>query len=298
MRQLPRVIAAERIVQNLHTRQLECPPKRHNLWRDGTEILRDEGERTELLTCSGEHFSPWLRTPHPTACRSSTCRNLIGVVKANEVINTDTIETPQRASKSAAPPIEALSTMRLPAIMWMAPQLAVRGKTVGRHPCHNARASTRVETKQSWIRCDICAVKRDEDRHITKEAYTPTGSVRAQAFPLTIKLKLQEGVIPMGILLITRPTIKPCPLATHKGSIRAALEPASETEHFECLKKGRLLRGARSVKVAPGMSPSRRQRLPAKTRGCSTRFTQRSCGDQSVIAKSLKGNEKRFAGET
>src|SRR5262249_50728377 len=85
-------------------------------------------------------------------------------MEAAEMVEPNEVFQRECMADALDPPGKARLFEDVPAVERVAPELAGRTEIVGRNASHNRRSPPLVQSKKLWMRPDIGAVVRDEDR--------------------------------------------------------------------------------------------------------------------------------------
>ena len=111
---------------------------------------------------------------------------------AAEVVDANRVEEFQVVTDARLPPSKAVGGVTVPRIERIAPQLAVRGKVVGRHAGDGERASGFVQLEEFGARLGIAAVGRDVDGFVTEETDALAVRIFAKRAPLLGEKELED----------------------------------------------------------------------------------------------------------
>src|SRR5262249_12933121 len=135
-------------------------------WGDLSKVLSDEGEVTECLMDRREERRTWTWHPASTERGSGFPRHLPVSGKTPEVVESYVVYQRKRAANALDPPGIARLLEDIPAVEGVAPELAGGAEVIGWDSGHNQGPPPLVKREELWMRPDVSAVVRDEDRQV------------------------------------------------------------------------------------------------------------------------------------
>ena len=164
----------------------------------------------------------------------------------------------------ADPPAETVRLHGAPVVERIAPELAVGGEVVRRHPCHLGGSPCPVQQKLFPLAPDVGAVQGDVDGQITDQLHAPGVHIRLERRPLGVEPVLHGGVEGHVLRQYRPPVLQRRCLMAPQGLVRPEI-PGGVLE----MGLGRLIQ---SVFFHPGIPvrkvPGRLGPLPAEAGKC------------------------------
>ena len=160
------------------------------------QILRDE-QRGRIV---GEHevdeFLPRSVLPMPVDGGVAVPGgNGEVIVESTEMVQPQRVVHLQTMGYALAPPPVAALFHRGEIVKTVAPDLPLRGESVGRHSCHRARTAFFVQLKLRRIRPHVHAFRGDVEGKIADDLHSPRVHLFLQRVPLSVELVLLEHII-------------------------------------------------------------------------------------------------------
>src|SRR5689334_3495966 len=110
------------------------------------------------------------------------------------MVEPDDVDQPQEIAEALDPPGVSGARQRIPAVVWIAPELAGGAEIVGRHPRHHQGRAVLVELEELLMGPDIGAVVGDEDRNVADDPYAKAVDIRLDCRPLGGEDPLDKAV--------------------------------------------------------------------------------------------------------
>src|SRR5262249_43128991 len=113
-------------------------------------------------------------------------------VKTPEVVESYVVYQRKRAANALDPPGIARLLEDIPAVEGVAPELAGGAEGIGGDSGHNQGPPPLVKREELWMRPDVSAVVRDEDRQVAKDGDVMKACCSAYCLPLSEEHKLRK----------------------------------------------------------------------------------------------------------
>ena len=185
-----------RELQHAHAGEGQRLAQLLDLGCDHAKIFGNDGQRPEGFVDGVEQGSAWALHPSALDCDGLAGCDLPVRQEAAKVIDAHDIDKLEGASYSLGPPSKTFLLVRAPAVQGVAPALAGGAEQIRRHAGHHRRPQVAAKLEEFGPRPDVCALLRNEDRHVTHDPDATLVGIGLQEQPLAEEsplAKLPEG---------------------------------------------------------------------------------------------------------
>jgi len=214
-----RIRASETKLQDAHAGKTEAVAEGFDFGGDEAEVFGDDGEFSECLPSSEEHFRTGTENPASGAGVGGIAGDLPIGLEAAEVIDADEVVETEGMTEAGDPPFVIRLLHQIPAIEGIAPELAGFAEVVGGDAGDDGGMSGLVEVVVLLIAPDVGTVVSDEDGDIADDLYGAFGGVAAEFIPLFAEFKLEEVFELNAVLQFFRPRLQGEFIARREGGM-------------------------------------------------------------------------------